>query len=233
MRKFKIFLGIFVTLALIIGGSIFALNYKKQEEKFSEAIQAFNNEKPGIYYLYYDGCPWCKDLKPVFNEIISEKKGTYQEIDTHHKSLTPEKKEELRKTVEKYTKSDEIIVPLLVFISEDKSVQYHIGTVSTHDATEFSLNGKQRDKLEKELNTIYDLYEKHNKPKTTPSKEKTTSSKEKTKSSKEETKSSKKGTTSSKEKTVPSKEDAKSSKKETTPSKKKTTPDKKKTTPSK
>ena len=116
-------------------------------------LEVFDTGKTVIVYIGRDNCEWCLALIPVLDEIIKEK-----DMKVYYLDILSQSEEDLAKIdevaelcrdyVEKDSDGKPILrAPSLLYIQEGKLVNFHEGTVNTHDAT-------QRDMTEKELERL-------------------------------------------------------------------------------
>ena len=120
----------------------------------SAMLEFFNDKKTTtIVYLGRDNCDWCLELIPVLDEIIREK-----DMKVYYLDILSQSEEDLARIGEvaeicrSYLEIDDegepvLRAPSILYIQEGKLVNFHEGTVNTHDAT-------QRKMTEKELEIL-------------------------------------------------------------------------------
>lgn len=126
-----------------------------------EAIQIFENKKDAVIYFGYPGCPWCAEAVPIMNNCAKKYNQKINYVKTKDKNgkylYTDQQKEKLFSYIKDYLDCDEkgekhLFVPYVIVIKNGKVVNFHLGTVTTHD----SENRKMTEKEKHELNSIYD-----------------------------------------------------------------------------
>lgn len=124
------------------------------EKTYSDFQDTIKNKENAIYYLGYEGCPWCEDILPILLEVLKENNLTINYINT--KGLKEDKdnyalmQECLTDILDENKK---IYVPNVLVISNGKVEAHHIGTVADHKASE-------RELTLMETEEIREIYEK-------------------------------------------------------------------------
>lgn len=150
---FASLLGIFLTNNFI---KIFNANDKKPKI----VLENISKNKNGIYVFGFEDCPWCQQLYPVLDNVLSEYNEKAYYVDTHKENFTRQDREVLKKYIQEKTKFDDVVVPLLVMISEDGTYQYHVGTLEGHDALKEQLTKSQENELRDKLENMIIKYKK-------------------------------------------------------------------------
>lgn len=119
-----------------------------------------SKNKSGIYVFGFEDCPWCQQLDPVLDEVLNEYNEKAYYVDTHKEDFTKQDREILKKYIQEKTRFDDVIVPLLVVISEDGTCQYYVGTLEGHDAPNKQLTAVQESELKSNLNNMILKYKK-------------------------------------------------------------------------
>jgi len=154
-----------ILIVCLIGGFISFLTitkFKENEKDVSIILDRMLENKKGIYVFGFEDCPWCQQLYPVLDEVIKQKDEDVYYIDTHSNDFKENDRKNLQTYINENTGYEDIIVPLVVFISQDRYTQYHIGTVEGHDARKEYLSKNQTKDLKRHLNFLIYEYQKHN-----------------------------------------------------------------------
>ena len=127
-----------------------------------ELLEIFNNNKTVIVYMGRTNCEWCQALMPYLNEISTENelKLYYLDIlaqDDDNMAHIDEVAEKCREFVEIDSEGAPILrVPSVLYIQEGKVVNFHEGTVNTHDATAREMTEKEVERLKYNLRKEFD-----------------------------------------------------------------------------
>lgn len=155
---------------LFVGVIIFLMLTLSKDKKTNFVTQSSNKtieslikKEKGIYVFGFDSCPWCKELYPILDDVLIDRHEKSWVVDTHHKDFSKDNKDNLRRFIIENTSFDGVVVPLVIFISDDGFFQYHVGTLDDHDATKDSLTVNQTKYLEEMLNEMVSIYKEHNK----------------------------------------------------------------------
>ena len=132
---------------------------RKQPETVMELLLT---KKTGIYVFGFDTCPWCQELYPVLDDVLKNKKQEAWQVDTHGKNFTDKNKGDLKQYIVDNTSYDGVVVPMIIFISDDGFTQYHVGTLDDHDATKETMSKNQQRYLKELLQNMLTIYEQHN-----------------------------------------------------------------------
>ena len=163
--KLKYLLGVFSIVALFVIGYYFS-NSVTQANTYNDRLPVFVHEdseqiihklvrkKEGIYYFGFPTCPWCVELLPVFNEVLSEHKKTAFVVNVRDKNYTNRQNGVLEKFYKQYTGEDGLSVPFVVAIDKNANVKVHVGTVDDHDASKKRLTSVRKEEL---INVLSDL----------------------------------------------------------------------------
>ncbi len=153
-------------------------SYKIAENQISiqDAVTKLENKETFVLYMYFDACPWCKELGPIVSDYLSDKDDllelTYalnvrpdgtKEGDLRHTDDDGNYNEPLFETIYNFVfdQLDEdgiIYVPALLFVKDGELVYYHSGTVEGHDATERTLTDEEKQTIINELAEYYSIY---------------------------------------------------------------------------
>ncbi len=124
------------------------------EIDFSELTEKIENEETFFVYLGFSTCPWCIDLLPILNEVgISTNTFIYYvDVRPDDEDLRVDTNEDyvfLQNIVSEYLSEDDnkIYVPAVLKIENGIAVDYHIGTLTEHDATERDLTETEQEEL--------------------------------------------------------------------------------------
>lgn len=193
MNKKKLMVVIDILLgAIIVGIMTFGIyQYLKSDgEKFKAEYEALNNEnvninisknnpikyvtldevfdiiqnKTGVIYFGFPGCPWCRNMIPVLFEAAKN-----NNIDTIYyfnprnvKKSDNDEYNKLKEILNEYLSEDEngqkvLYVPDVYFIKDGKIVGHHLGTVDSQEDPTISLTDEEKNEL---LDIFNELFEK-------------------------------------------------------------------------
>lgn len=193
MNKKKLMVVIDILLgAILVGIMTFGIyQYLKSDgEKFKAEYEALNNEnvninisknnpikyvtldevfdiiqnKTGVIYFGFPGCPWCRNMIPVLFEAAKN-----NNIDTIYyfnprdiRKSDNEDYNKLKEILNEYLSEDEngqkvLYVPDVYFIKDGKIVGHHLGTVDSQEDPTISLTDEEKNEL---LNIFNELFEK-------------------------------------------------------------------------
>ena len=193
MNKKKLMLVIDILLgAILVGIMTFGIyQYLKSDgEKFKAEYEALNNEnvninisknnpikyvtldevfdiiqnKTGVIYFGFPGCPWCRNMIPVLFEATKN-----NNIDTIYyfnprnvKKSDNDEYNKLKEILNEYLSEDEngqkvLYVPDVYFIKDGKIVGHHLGTVDSQEDPTISLTEEEKNEL---LDIFNELFEK-------------------------------------------------------------------------
>lgn len=193
MNKKKLMVVIDILLgAILVGIMTFGIyQYLKSDgEKFKAEYEALNNEnvninisknnpikyvtldevfdiiqnKTGVIYFGFPGCPWCRNMIPVLFEAAKN-----NNIDTIYyfnprnvKKSDNNEYNKLKEILNEYLSEDEngqkvLYVPDVYFIKDGKIVGHHLGTVDSQEEPTISLTEEEKNEL---LDIFNELFEK-------------------------------------------------------------------------
>lgn len=193
MNKKKLMVVIDILLgAILVGIMTFGIyQYLKSDgEKFKAEYEALNNEnvninisknnpikyvtldevfdiiqnKTGVIYFGFPGCPWCRNMIPVLFEAAKN-----NNIDTIYyfnprnvKKSDNDEYNKLKEILNEYLFEDEngqkvLYVPDVYFIKDGKIVGHHLGTVDSQEDPTISLTEEEKNEL---LDIFNELFEK-------------------------------------------------------------------------
>lgn len=193
MNKKKLMVVIDILLgAILVGVMAFGIyQYLKSDgEKFKAEYEALNNEnvninisknnpikyvtldevfdiiqnKTGVIYFGFPGCPWCRNMIPVLFEAAKN-----NNIDTIYyfnpknvKKSDNDEYNKLKEILNEYLSEDEngqkvLYVPDVYFIKDGKIVGHHLGTVDSQEDPTISLTEEEKNEL---LDIFNELFEK-------------------------------------------------------------------------
>lgn len=193
MNKKKLMVVIDILLgAILVGVMTFGIyQYLKSDgEKFKAEYEALNNEnvninisknnpikyvtldevfdiiqnKTGVIYFGFPGCPWCRNMIPVLFEAAKN-----NNIDTIYyfnprnvKKSDNDEYNKLKEILNEYLSEDEtgqkvLYVPDVYFIKDGKIVGHHLGTVDSQEDPTISLTEEEKNEL---LDIFNELFEK-------------------------------------------------------------------------
>lgn len=193
MNKKKLMVVIDILLGTILVGIMTFGIYqylKSDGEKFKAEYEALNNEnvninisknnpikyvtldevfdiiqnKTGVIYFGFPGCPWCRNMIPVLFEAAKN-----NNIDTIYyfnprnvKKSDNDEYNKLKEILNEYLSEDEngqkvLYVPDVYFIKDGKIVGHHLGTVDSQEDPTISLTEEEKNEL---LDIFNELFEK-------------------------------------------------------------------------
>lgn len=193
MNKKKLMVVIDILLgAILVGIMTFGIYQylKSDDEKFKAEYEALNNEnvninisknnpikyvtldevfdiiqnKTGVIYFGFPGCPWCRNMIPVLFEVAKN-----NNIDTIYyfnprnvKKSDNDEYNKLKEILNEYLSEDEngqkvLYVPDVYFIKDGKIVGHHLGTVDSQEDPTISLTEEEKNEL---LDIFNELFEK-------------------------------------------------------------------------
>ncbi len=193
MNKKKLMVVIDILLgAILVGVMTFGIyQYLKSDgEKFKAEYESLNNEnvninisknnpikyvtldevfdiiqnKTGVIYFGFPGCPWCRNMIPVLFEAAKN-----NNIDTIYyfnprdiRKSDNEDYNKLKEILNEYLSEDEngqkvLYVPDVYFIKDGKIVGHHLGTVDSQEDPTISLTEEEKNEL---LDIFNELFEK-------------------------------------------------------------------------
>lgn len=193
MNKKKLMVVIDILLgAILVGVMTFGIyQYLKSDgEKFKAEYETLNNEnvninisknnpikyvtldevfdiiqnKTGVIYFGFPGCPWCRNMIPVLFEAAKN-----NNIDTIYyfnprnvKKSDNDEYNKLKEILNEYLSEDEngqkvLYVPDVYFIKDGKIVGHHLGTVDSQEEPTISLTEEEKNEL---LDIFNELFEK-------------------------------------------------------------------------
>lgn len=193
MNKKKLMVVIDILLGVILVGVMTFGIYqylKSDGEKFKAEYEALNNEnvninisknnpikyvtldevfdiiqnKTGVIYFGFPGCPWCRNMIPVLFEAAKN-----NNIDTIYyfnprdiRKSDNEDYNKLKEILNEYLSEDEngqkvLYVPDVYFIKDGKIVGHHLGTVDSQEDPTISLTEEEKNEL---LDIFNELFEK-------------------------------------------------------------------------
>ena len=142
----------------------------------SEVVTKLENKDSFILYMYFDACPWCKELGPIVSDYLKDNEEllnmTYalnvrpdgtKENDLRYKDDDGGYNEPEFETIYNfiYDQLDEdgiVYVPTLVFVKDGELVYFHTGTVEGHDATKRTLTDDEKQEIADKLAVYYSIY---------------------------------------------------------------------------
>ncbi len=153
-------------------------SYKIAENQITiaDVVNKLENKESFVLYMYFDACPWCKELGPIVSDYLSDKDDLFnityalnvradgtKENDLRYKDDDGNYNEPLFETIYNFIRDqlDEdgvVYVPALLFIKNGELVYFHTGTVEGHDATERTLTDEEKQTIVEELKEYYSIY---------------------------------------------------------------------------
>ena len=142
----------------------------------AEVVSKLENKESFVLYMYFDACPWCKELGPIVSDYLKDDEEllnmTYalnvrpdgtKENDLRYKGddgnfNNPEFETIYNLIKDQLDEDGTVYVPTLIFIKDGELVYYHTGTVEGHDATERTLTDDEKQEIVDELAVYYSIY---------------------------------------------------------------------------
>lgn len=161
MKKKYIVMGVILTLFLVLFLTKNSIqSFITNDKNPKVVLENISKNKSGIYVFGFEDCPWCQQLYPVLDKVLNEYNEKAYYVDTHKENFTSQDRDNLKKYMQEKTKFDDVVVPLLVMISEDGTYQYHVGTLEGHDAPKEQLTVSQEKELKNNLENMILKYKK-------------------------------------------------------------------------
>lgn len=162
MKKVYITISVFLILFLVIILSKNIVINKNNNSNPDNVLKDLMDNKSGIYVFGFEECPWCKQLYPVLDTVLNDSNQKARYVDIRNQNFTQSDRNNLKKYIIKNTTFEEVVVPLVIMISDDNSYQYHVGTLEGHDAPNAQLTLAQKEELKEKLKTMTFEYENNN-----------------------------------------------------------------------
>lgn len=142
-----------------------------------EILTKIDNSDSFVLYLYFNECPWCKELGPIVSDYLKDKEEllnmTYafnvrpngdRDKDYRYKdsdgNFNYPDFEKLYDYMYDYLDDDKTVyAPTLIFIKDGEIVNFHVGTVEGHDATKRQMNDEEIKALEETIKEYYSIYD--------------------------------------------------------------------------
>ncbi len=142
----------------------------------SDAAFKIENKETFVLYMYFDACPWCKELGPIVSDYLKDKEDllnmTYalnvrpdgtKENDLRYKddngNFNYPEFETIYNFIYDYLDEDKVTyVPILLFVKDGELVYFHTGTVDGHDATERTLTDEEKESIVDFLAEYYSIF---------------------------------------------------------------------------
>lgn len=142
----------------------------------AEVVSKLENKESFVLYMYFDACPWCKELGPIVSDYLKDNEEllnmTYalnvrpdgtKENDLRYKDddgnyNEPEFERIYNFIYDQLDEDGVVYVPTLVFVKDGELVYFHTGTVEGHDATERTLTDDEKQEIVDELAVYYSIY---------------------------------------------------------------------------
>lgn len=178
-KKILIIIGIFL---IAFSGFVYTENLSNNSSQFtneqnteiesnvfyemsaSEFIDDLESDSDGIYYLGFPDCPWCKELKPIIEDVAKKYGITVNYVQTRDENrnllYTEEQKEKIISYLGDYLETDDegnkvIYVPMVINLKNGNVVSSHIGTVDGHDAHERTMTEDEIKQCEETIEKIF------------------------------------------------------------------------------
>lgn len=152
--------------------------YKIAENQISlsEVVTKLENKESFVLYMYFDACPWCKELGPIVSDYLSDKDDLFNMTYALNVRADGTKENDLRykddegnfnypefETIynlikDQLDEDDTVYVPTLIFVKDGELIYYHTGTVEGHDATERTLTDDEKQEIIDELAVYYSIF---------------------------------------------------------------------------
>ena len=130
-------------------------------EPYTDIVTKMESKEPGVYYLGFPACPYCQSLTPELNTILKDHDLTASVIDTRDKqfennTVLQDRIAEFMKTFPAGAANTQGLVPFLVVISKDGTVDGHLGVTPDYEDTRLPLTDAQREFLSVRLGYMFE-----------------------------------------------------------------------------
>lgn len=152
---------------------------KKNPITLDELYKRIDNKESFVLYMYFDKCPWCKELGPVVSDVVEddqrllnmtysfnvrpdgERDHDYRYTNDDGEFNYPEFKALYDYVYDFLGEDKKVYVPTLMFVRKGEIVYYHVGTVDGHDADKRTMTEEEKDQLEDYIEEYYSIYEEN------------------------------------------------------------------------
>lgn len=119
-----------------------------------EGVENLQNKKTGIYYIGYPECPFCTDMVPVFEEVLTEldQKALYINPQKDFDESTSKLYQEFVKSLPESLQSDG--VPFVIVIDEDQTIRTFSPSVKSTSPGNHKLTENQIEYLRIKLTQV-------------------------------------------------------------------------------
>ena len=149
----------------------------KNQITLEDLYKKIDNKESFVLYMYFDKCPWCKELGPVVSDYVKdnekllnmtysfnvrpdgERDHDYRYTNDDGEFNYPEFKELYDYIYDFLDEDKKAYVPTLMFVKNGEIVYYHVGTVDSHDASERTMTDEEMTELEGYIKEYYSIYE--------------------------------------------------------------------------
>lgn len=149
----------------------------KNQITLEDLYKKIDNKESFVLYMYFDKCPWCKELGPVVSDYVKddedllnmtysfnvrpdgERDHDYRYTNDDGEFNYPEFKELYDYIYDFLDEDKKVYVPTLMFVKNGEIVYYHVGTVDSHDANERTMTDEEMTELEGYIKEYYSIYE--------------------------------------------------------------------------
>ena len=128
-----------------------------------EVFELFEN-KTGVIYFGFPGCPWCRNLLPVLFETAKENNVNkiYYFNPKEIRTDTNEEYNKLKSLLSEYLQTNAegeqvLYVPDVYFVKNGKIMGHHLSTVKSQSDPYVSLTSEQKSELKEMLNELFAL----------------------------------------------------------------------------
>lgn len=123
-------------------------------KKNKEILEDMENKVANIYYIGYPECPYCTDLVPIFEEVLTE-------LDRTAMYLNPQK-DFSQKEIEQYSNFMKSLpeklqsqgVPFIIVIDEEQNIRTFSPTIASTNPGNHKLSESQIDYLKIKLKQV-------------------------------------------------------------------------------
>lgn len=130
-------------------------------KNYSDMVEDMVNKVPGFYYIGFPDCPWCIDLVPHLEEVLTESNvnAMYMNVRDPQFKNNDALKEQYIAFLKTFADgvANNGSSPFVFVITEDGSIKGHTGTAPTHDAQTSDMTDTEVEYLKVRLNALVDL----------------------------------------------------------------------------
>lgn len=129
-----------------------------QKITYQDFFEDVDDKESGVYFLGYEGCPWCEDALPIAIDIAKEKDVKLHYMNTKGLKNDTQNSNQMKEILTECCDPNDgkLYYPLLVSLKDGKVSQYYIGTSEGYDPNEREMNEKEIKQLIKDYKEVFD-----------------------------------------------------------------------------